>query len=84
MQNATPNNDLMSPQEAASYLRITVLALAKMRWTGRSELPFLKLNRKTVRYRRSDLDEWLAQRVVNSALSRTAGSRSPAPTRPGR
>lgn len=32
MENASSSNGLMSPDEAATYLRISVLALAKMRW----------------------------------------------------
>lgn len=64
MQNSAPINDLMSPEEAAHYLRISVLTLAKMRWGGTSELPYVKLSRKRILYRQADLDRWLAGCLV--------------------
>ena len=67
--NGSPSSDLMTPNEAAEYLRITALALAKKRWSGASDLPFLRLNQKTIRYRRSDLDAWLAGCVVSIPAS---------------
>ncbi len=64
MQDAAPTNTLMSPDEAADYLHISTVMLAKMRWSGTSGLPYIKLGRRTIRYRRSDLDRWLTQREV--------------------
>jgi predicted DNA-binding transcriptional regulator AlpA len=46
---------------AASYLGISVSALAKMRMRGDGP-PFVKLGRRVVIYRMSDLAAWLDQR----------------------
>lgn len=59
MQNHVPWDDLMSPVEAAAYVHLSVNTLAKMRSAGTS-MPFLKVGRKKVFYRRADLDRWLA------------------------
>ena len=58
MENRVQCNDLMSPVEAAAYVHLSVNTLAKMRSAGTS-MPFLKIGRKKVFYRRSDLDRWL-------------------------
>ena len=68
MHDVAINTDLMSPDEAAAYTRLSVKTLAKMRCQGTS-MPFLKL-RKKVMYRRSDLDRWLAGCLVQSRASR--------------
>ena len=60
--NGPPISDLMTPGEAAEYLRISPLASAKKRWSG-SDVPFIRLSRKTILYRRADLETWLAGRV---------------------
>lgn len=64
MPNVALNTDLMSPDEAAAYTRLSVKTLAKMRCHGTS-MPFLKLGKK-VMYRRSDLDRWLAGCLVQT------------------
>lgn len=51
--------------EAANYVRLAPVTLERFRLTGEGP-KFLKLGKKTVRYRKSDLDEWLASRVVAS------------------
>jgi excisionase family DNA binding protein len=65
MQNPTQCNDLMSPVEAAAYVHLSVNTLAKMRSAGTS-MPFLKVGRKKVLYRRTDLDQWLTQCIVKA------------------
>ena len=51
---------------AGDVARITGLSpetLAQWR-SQRRGIPFIKLSRNVVRYRRSDLDEWLAERLI--------------------
>jgi excisionase family DNA binding protein len=67
MPNVALNTDLMLPDEAAAYTRLSVKTLAKMRCRGTS-MPFLKLGKK-VMYRRSDLDRWLAGCLVQARAS---------------
>lgn len=57
-------NDLISPKEAAEYLCTTEATLATWRCTRRYPIPFVKLGR-SVRYRRSDLEKFIADRVVS-------------------
>jgi len=51
---------------AGDVARITGLSpetLAQWR-SQRRGIPFIKLSRNVVRYRRCDLDEWLAERLI--------------------
>jgi len=60
-----------SSAEAASYLGCKPESLEVWRCTGRYKIPYVKVGR-SVRYRRSDLDRWLASRTVgNFAASAT-------------
>ena len=54
--------DLLDDKAAAAMLDVSPGTLSVWRSTGRYALPFLKIGRK-VRYRRADLDAWLATRV---------------------
>lgn len=54
--------DLLDDKAAASILDVSPGTLSVWRSTGRYNLPFLKIGRK-VRYRRADLEAWLASRV---------------------
>ena len=53
--------DLLDEKEAARFLDNSPGTLSVWRSTGRYNLPFFKIGRK-VRYRRADLDAWLAAR----------------------
>jgi predicted DNA-binding transcriptional regulator AlpA len=55
---------LLTQREAALALRLGERTLEKYRVTGLGP-KFIKLE-KSVRYRQSDLDEWIAERVVQS------------------
>ena len=57
------NQSLLTREEAAEYLRVTPGTLAVWASTRRYELPFIKCGR-AVRYRKADLDRWLAGRTV--------------------
>jgi excisionase family DNA binding protein len=54
--------DLIDSQETAEILGISKSALEVWRTTGRYQLPFIKVGRN-VRYRRSDVSEWLDSRT---------------------
>jgi excisionase family DNA binding protein len=54
--------DLIDCQETAEILGISKSALEAWRTTGRYQLPFIKVGRN-VRYRRSDVLQWLDSRT---------------------
>lgn len=55
-------SELVDDHDAARILNVTVGTLAVWRSTGRYKLPFIKIGHK-VRYRRSDMEAWLASRT---------------------
>ncbi|MHC4698246.1 MAG: helix-turn-helix domain-containing protein [Planctomycetota bacterium] len=57
------NDGLLTRQQAAAYLGVTAGTLAVWACTRRYDIPFIKVGR-AVRYRRADLDRWLADRTV--------------------
>lgn len=58
--------DLLTPEEAAAYLKTEERTLAVWRSTGRYQLPFVKVGR-CVRYKRTDLDAFIASRTRGAA-----------------
>jgi excisionase family DNA binding protein len=56
---------LLTQREAASVLRLSERTLERMRTSGLNAPKFVKMGR-VVRYRVSDLEEWIAARVVGS------------------
>ncbi len=58
MDSKQNTQDLMEPEEAASFLRSTVKTLAKWRSTGENNVPYRKLGKKVL-YSRSDLGKYL-------------------------
>ena len=56
--------DILPTPEAATYLRLSKPTLERLRLTGEGP-PYAKLG-KAVRYRRADLDAWLASRLIRS------------------
>lgn len=64
-QIATPPAALTTTQ-AASYLSVQPGTLEQWRWNGRGPR-FVKMGR-TVRYRQTDLDDFMAGRVFGSTL----------------
>jgi excisionase family DNA binding protein len=63
MASATPMPPLLSAEEVAAITGLSVETLAQWR-SQKKGIPFLKLSRNVVRYRQSDLDAWLAERIV--------------------
>lgn len=58
------NEILLTTQQASEYLQITVGTLAVWRTNKTYSIPYLKCGGR-VRYRKSDLDAWLAGRENN-------------------
>jgi len=50
--------EYLKPAEAAVYLQVSEAYLAKLRCQGGGPV-FVALGRRAVRYKRSDLDEWM-------------------------
>ena len=65
--------ETLTTREAAAYLRLGKPTIERWRITGAGP-PYLKLG-GAVRYRRADLDEWLAENVVHSTSERSAGKK---------
>ena len=61
--NVMPSG-LMTPRDAAVYIGVKINTLAVWRMTNKYGLRYLKLG-KAIRYRKEDLDEWLASKAVD-------------------
>jgi excisionase family DNA binding protein len=55
----------LKPPEAAAYLNVSTSTLAKLRVYGGGP-KFTKISRAAIRYRRSDLDAYMAERLIRS------------------
>ncbi len=62
--------ELLNEQQAADFLGVSPGTLSVWRSTKRYPLPYLKVGR-LVKYRRSDLEQWLASRTVSCAPATT-------------
>ena len=59
------NNDLLTTQQAAKQLCVSTAFLERDRWAG-AQIPFIKVGSRAVRYRQSDLEEYIEQQVRHS------------------
>lgn len=59
----TPPDELIDTAAAAPVVGLSPRTLKLMRLTGRGP-DFVRLSRQTVRYRRSDLDKFIASKTV--------------------
>jgi len=59
------NPELLTPEQAAALLGLSVKTLATWRSTGRHAFAFIRCGAR-IRYRRSDLEAWLGQRQQTS------------------
>jgi excisionase family DNA binding protein len=59
--------ELLTREQAAEYLGIKTQTLAAWAVTGRYNLPCIKVGR-LAKYRREDLDKWLASRTSTGTL----------------
>lgn len=61
--------ELYTIDEVAEHLGMTRGALATMRYEGKGPL-LVKLTSRQIRYRASDLDEWIESRVRESTAAK--------------
>ena len=59
------NSDYLSETQTAKYLNLSKKSLQRWRF-NRQGPPYVKLNAKTIRYRREDLDQWMKERIVTT------------------
>ena len=58
------NEQLLTTEQAARYLNLKPTTLEQWRWErGDDGPPFLRLSRRAVRYRKSDLEAWAARQL---------------------
>ena len=56
---------LFNTKQAAKYLCVSPAFLERDRWAG-AQIPFIKVGSRAVRYRQSDLEEYIEQQVRHS------------------
>ena len=61
--------------EAADYLRLSKRTLERLRCSGLGP-KFVKCGGRSIRYRQTDLDQWISQRVVRSTSEELAQCQS--------
>jgi predicted DNA-binding transcriptional regulator AlpA len=54
---------LLTAEDVAALTGLSVETLAQWR-SQRKGIPYVKISRNCVRYRQSDIDAWLAERIV--------------------
>ncbi|MEQ1945180.1 helix-turn-helix domain-containing protein [Mesorhizobium sp. VNQ89] len=59
------NSPYLIVEQAANYLRVSKNYLDKLRVSGTGP-PFVRLGRRKVLYRKSDLDKWVEERIYAS------------------
>lgn len=67
-----PSDPLLSTPEAAAYLGVTEGTISVWRCTRRYPIPYIKIGR-LVKYRKSALDAFLAQRTVGALTIHEGG-----------
>lgn len=63
MSVAADNDRLLTPSEAGNLLGVAPATLARWRCTGTVTIPYVKVGH-FVRYRRADLEQWIAEQRV--------------------
>ncbi len=64
--------ELLTPEAVARLLGCGLQTLAAWRSTRKVDLPYVKVSPQIVRYRRLDVERFIAARVVHGAPERTA------------
>lgn len=57
-------DQLLTTEQAASYLGVSPAFLERDRWAGES-IPYIRIGSRLVRYRQSDLDDYVDERRAN-------------------
>ncbi|RLA03886.1 MAG: DNA-binding protein [Gammaproteobacteria bacterium] len=56
---------LLTTKQAADHLNVSAAFLERDRWAG-AQIPFIKVGSRAVRYRQTDLDNYIEQQVRHS------------------
>ena len=56
---------LLNTKQAAEFLNVSAAFLERDRWAG-ARIPYIKLGSRSVRYRQSDLEEFIELQVRHS------------------
>lgn len=64
-QRCKVTTSLFTTKEAAKYLGVSKAFLERDRWAG-ARIPFIKVGSRAVRYRLSDLNEYVEKQVRQS------------------
>ncbi|QSP93843.1 helix-turn-helix domain-containing protein [Marinobacter salinisoli] len=59
------NHSLFTTKEAAQFLGVSKAFLERDRWAG-ARVPFIKVGSRAVRYRLSDLEEYVERQIRHS------------------
>lgn len=70
MTQSTHTSQLVNEREAAAILNYSVRALQNWRCRGGGP-DFVKVSSRSVRYRRADLEKWIADRTVSNTAQAT-------------
>ena len=57
-----PNTELLTDAQAAEFLSVESRTLRE--WRHTRQLPHIRISSRVIRYRKTDLDAWLARRFV--------------------
>jgi predicted DNA-binding transcriptional regulator AlpA len=69
-------DSLLTTFEAAKYLCVSVAFLERDRWAG-TQVPYIKVGSRAVRYRKSDLEEYIAGRKSSAPASAVSAAGAP-------
>jgi excisionase family DNA binding protein len=64
-QQVPAGTPLLTAEDVAELTGLSVETLAQWR-SQRKEIPFVKISRNCVRYRQTDLDGWVSERIVRT------------------
>jgi excisionase family DNA binding protein len=59
--------DILTPEQAAKILKVSTRKLRTLRATRGAGPPFLRIGYRTIRYRRADLEAWVARQAEREA-----------------
>lgn len=61
------NEEFLTEPQVAEYLKLSISFLRQDRMeSGRREIPFVKIGRRAVRYRKRDLDAFMESKLITA------------------
>jgi len=74
MKTTTDRDTLLTQTEAAPLVGVAPRTLERKRWAGDGP-PFIRVSNRAVRYRRGDIEDWIAARRRTSTSDGNVASR---------